>query len=53
MFYISIISVTKNSLYFWEGSVSKHLTVSLHLLFLKHVTNKNVFYLTDRVTQMA
>ena len=27
------------SLHCWEGPVSKHFTVSLHLLFTKHVTN--------------
>jgi hypothetical protein len=29
------------SLHCWEGLVSKHFTVSLHLVFTKYVTNKN------------
>ena len=31
------------SLRCWEGLISKHFTVSLHLLFTKHVTNSNCF----------
>ena len=38
-YYFSTISLFHLSLHCWEGPVSKHFTVGLHLLFTKHVRN--------------